>query len=75
MTTDAAPITEIDLSAYVLALLDEHVAAMRAVRDRMRVGGTISPGERYAIALDSVTIAESYAARLTRALHGPETPA
>jgi len=68
MTIDADPIAPADLSAHVLRLLDDHLAAMRDLRDRMRLGGAVSPGARRAIALDSVTVAEAYAARLTRAL-------
>jgi hypothetical protein len=60
---------ETDLSAYVLSLLDDHLAAMRDVRERLRIGGTISPGARRTIALDSIALAERYAARLATALN------
>ena len=70
-TMDAGAATETDLSVYVLSLLDGHLAAMREIRERMRVGGTISPGARRTIALDSIAVAERYAARLTRALQVP----
>jgi hypothetical protein len=71
MTIDADPIAPADLSAYVLRLLDDHLAAMRDFRDRMRLGGAVSPGARRSIALDTVTVAEQYAERLTRALDAP----
>ena len=72
MTLEAGPVAEADLSAFVLNLLDDHLAAMRDIRERLRPGGTISPGGRRTIALDSVTIARRYAERLTRALSAPE---
>jgi hypothetical protein len=69
MTIEAEPVAEADLSAFVLNLLDNHLAAMREIRDRLRPGGRVAPGGRRTIALDSVTIAESYADRLNRALN------
>jgi hypothetical protein len=69
---DAEIVSETDLSAYVLSLLDDHLAAMRAIRERLRIGGTISPGARRTIALDSVELAERYADRLTSALSPDE---
>jgi hypothetical protein len=59
---------ETDLSAYVLHLLDDHLTAMHEIRERMRLGGTISPGARRAAALDSIVAARRYADRLTGAL-------
>lgn len=57
-----------DLSAYVLTLLDDHLAAMQGIRERMRIGSTTSPGARRALALESSALAEGYAASLNRAL-------
>jgi hypothetical protein len=57
-----------DLSTYVLRLVDSHLAAMQDIRDRMRHSGTTSPGGRRSVALESITLAEEYAARLARAL-------
>jgi hypothetical protein len=57
-----------DLSACVLTLLDDHLAAMQGIRERMRIGTTTSPGARRAVALESIALAEGYAAGLTRAL-------
>jgi hypothetical protein len=71
MTLEAGPVSEADLSAYVLTLLDDHLAAMQEIRERLRTGGRVSPGGRRTIALDSITIAESYADRMTRALSSP----
>jgi hypothetical protein len=71
MTIEAEPVAEADLSAFVLNLLDDHLAAMRGIRERLRTGGTISPGARRTIALDSITIAQRYADRMTRALDEP----
>jgi hypothetical protein len=71
MTIEAEPVAEADLSVFVLHLLDNHLAAMREIRERLRTGGTVSPGGRWTIALDSVAIAASYADRLTRALSAP----
>jgi hypothetical protein len=62
------PEAEADLSLYVLTVLDEHVAAMQDIRERLRTGGRVSPGGRRTIALDSITLAETYAERMTRAL-------
>ena len=49
-----------------------HLAAMREFRERLRPGGTISPGGRRAIALDSVEAAQIYVDRMTRALSAPQ---
>ncbi|WP_213008095.1 hypothetical protein [Paractinoplanes toevensis] len=65
MTIDTEP----DLSAFVINLLDEHLAAMLLVRERLRPGGRISPGARRTVALDSITVAERYATELSRALN------
>ncbi|GIE97116.1 hypothetical protein [Paractinoplanes rishiriensis] len=64
---------ETDLSAYVLHLLDAHLAAMHDIRERMRLGGTISPGARRTAALDSIVAARRYADRLTGALGDPQS--
>jgi|SRR4051794_9753632 hypothetical protein len=72
MTLEAEPAAHADLSAYVLTLLDGHLAAMHEIRERLRPGGTISPGGRRAIALDSVEAAQLYVDRMTRALSAPE---
>jgi len=72
MTLEAEPVAPADLSAYVLTLLDDHLAAMREIRERLRPGGTITPGGRRTIALDSVETAQLYADRMTRALSTPE---
>ena len=72
MTLEAEPVAEADLSAFVLNLLDDHLAAMREIRERLRPGGTITPGGRRTIALDSIVIAERYADRMTRALSAPQ---
>lgn len=71
MTLEAEPVAEADLSAFVLNLLDGHLAAMREIRERLRPGGTIPLGGRRTIALDSIAIAERYADRMTRALDVP----
>ena len=39
MTIEAEPVAEADLSAFVLNLLDDHLAAMRDIRERLRPGG------------------------------------
>jgi hypothetical protein len=57
-----------DLSVYVLHLLDDHLVAMQEIRDRMRHGGRTSPGGRRTVALESITLAEQYAANLAHAL-------
>ncbi|GAA2617029.1 hypothetical protein [Paractinoplanes durhamensis] len=64
MTIDTEP----DLSVFVLNRLDEHLAAMRDVRERLRPAGPVGLGTRRLIALESITIAEHYAAELTRVL-------
>ena len=66
MTLDA----QHDLSVYVLRLIDDHLEAMQGIRDRMRHGGRTSPGGRRTVALDSISLAEEYAARLADALTG-----
>jgi hypothetical protein len=60
-----------DLSLYVLHLIDDHLAAMHGIRERMRLGGTTSPGGRRTVALESITLAEEYAASLADALDAP----
>ena len=72
MTLEAEPAAQADLSAYVLNLLDDHLAAMRDIRERLRPGGTVSPGGRRNIALESVEAARRYADRMTRALSAPQ---
>ena len=72
MTLEAEPAAQADLSAYVLTLLDEHLAAMRDLRERLRPGGTITPGGRRTIAMDSAEAAQHYADRMTRALSAPQ---
>ena len=57
-----------DLSTFVLHLIDDHLAAMQGIRERMRLGGTTSPGGRQTVALESITLAEEYASSLTHAL-------
>jgi hypothetical protein len=57
-----------DLSAYILTLLDDHLAAMQGIRERMRTGSTTSPGARRALALESGALAAGYAGSLNRAL-------
>lgn len=57
-----------DLSAYVLTLLDDHIAAMQSIRERMRIGSTTSPGARHTVAQESIAIAETYAATMSGAL-------
>lgn len=64
MTLDA----QHDLSAYVLSMLDDHLDAMRDIRDRMRFGSTTSPGARRTVALESISLAEEYAESLRHAL-------
>jgi hypothetical protein len=56
----------------VLNLLDHHLAAMREIRERLRTGGTVSPGGRRMIALDSAEAAQHYADRMTEALNAPQ---
>ena len=72
MTLEVERVAEADISAFVLNLLDDHLAAMREIRERLRPGGTITPGGRRTIALDSVEAAQLYADRMTRALSSPE---
>ena len=72
MTLEAEPAAPADLSAYVLSLLDDHLAAMRELREQLRPGGRVSPGGRRSIALDSAETARHYADRMTRALNAPE---
>jgi hypothetical protein len=57
-----------DLSVYVQHLIDDHLNAMQGIRDRMRHGGRTSPGGRRSVALESITLAEEYAASLAHAL-------
>ncbi|WP_433291274.1 hypothetical protein ACQP2F_25060 [Actinoplanes sp. CA-030573] len=70
MTLEAGPVVEADLSAYVLTLLDDHLAAMREIRNRLTAPGRVSPGDRRILALESIAIAERYADRMTSALGG-----
>jgi hypothetical protein len=57
-----------DLSVHVLRLIDDHLAAMQGIRDRMRHSGRTLPGGRRTVALESITLAEEYAASLSHAL-------
>src|SRR5690349_18745992 len=71
MTLEVERVAEADISAFVLNLLDDHLAAMREIRERLRPGGRTTPGGRRTIALDSITIAEHYVDRMTQALSEP----
>jgi hypothetical protein len=71
MTLELTPAPEADLSAFVLHALDEHIEALHAIRDRMRTGSTTCPGGRRALALDSIILAERFAARIGQALGTP----
>ncbi|MET8151675.1 hypothetical protein ACIBSW_38205 [Actinoplanes sp. NPDC049668] len=63
-----APTPDVDLSVYVLAAVDEHLATFARIREMLRAGCTIDAGERRALAVDSAAVAARYAATMSKAL-------
>lgn len=63
-----APTPDVDLSVYVLAAVDEHLATFQRIRDLLRAGCTIDAGDRRALAADSVAVAARYASAMSKAL-------
>ncbi|GID93770.1 hypothetical protein ACFQFC_07020 [Amorphoplanes digitatis] len=68
MEVSYAPTPDVDLSVYVLAAVDEHLATFQRIRELLRAGCTIDAGERRALAVDSVAVAARYAATMGKAL-------
>jgi hypothetical protein len=68
MKVSHAPTPDVDLSVYVLAAIDEHLAGFQRIRDLLRAGCTIGAGERRALAADSVALAARYASAMSKAL-------
>lgn len=64
-----AAVPEADLSSYVLAALDEHLAVLHAIRDQLTTARPIHPGARRAAAAHSVAAARDYADEVARALN------
>jgi hypothetical protein len=62
------PPPDIDLSMYVLAAVDEHLAMLQSVRRALTTSRKIEPGTRWAAAEISVSSALRYADEMTRAL-------
>ncbi|MEU7907653.1 hypothetical protein [Actinoplanes sp. NPDC049118] len=68
MKVSNAPTPDVDLSVYVLAAVDEHLATFQRIRAMLRTGCTIDAGDRRALAVDSVAVAARYAAAMSKAL-------
>ena len=62
------PTPEVDVSAYVLAAVDDHLAMMKSVRHQLATCRKIEPGTRWTAAATSVSSARRYAEEMTRAL-------
>ena len=62
------PVPEADLSAYVLAAVDEHLAALAAIRRQLVMSRPVEPGARWNAAALSVLSARRYADDVASAL-------
>ncbi|OLB81621.1 MAG: hypothetical protein AUI14_02690 [Actinobacteria bacterium 13_2_20CM_2_71_6] len=65
---------DIDLHGYVLARLDDHLAAMSALRHELAVPRPLRPGSRWQLAAATALAAQWYAHDLTRALGTADQP-
>lgn len=74
METLSKPTPELDLSAFVLAAVDDHLAVLQHLRNRLRAGRSIGPGGRRALALASVAAAGEFVATMNRALGQDDHP-
>ncbi len=66
-----ALLPEADLPSYVLAIIDDHLAVLHAVRDQLTTARAIRPGTRRDAAAYSVAAARRYAEDMARALSLP----
>ena len=62
------PMPEVDLSVYVLAAVDRHLAALQAVRHQLVMSRAVEPGACWNAAALSVSAAQRYADEVARAL-------
>jgi hypothetical protein len=62
------PAPEVDLSTYVLAVVDEHLAILQSVRSQLAATRKVDPGTCWHAAESSVTSARRYAEEITHAL-------
>ncbi len=59
----------------ILALLDAHLAHLRAARDQLAACRRVGPGERRAAVLHTADLSERYAAQARTLLADLDTPA
>jgi hypothetical protein len=64
----SAPEPDVDLSVFVLAAVDDHLADFQRIRDLLSSGGPVDAGGRRALAVHSAALAGRYAARMSSAL-------
>lgn len=64
----SVPAPDVDLSVYVLAVVDEHLAAVQRIRDLLGAGMPVDAGDRRALAVDSIALAARYVATMSNAL-------
>ena len=68
MISGSAPAPHVDLSVYVLAAVDEHLATFQRIRDLLSAGIPVDAGDRRALAADSIAAAARYVATMSSAL-------
>lgn len=62
------PAPEVDLSTYVLAAVDEHLATLQSVRRQLAATRKVDPGTCWNAAENSVSSARRYAEEMAQAL-------
>jgi len=62
------PAPEVDLSTYVLAAVDAHLATLQSVRSQLAATRKIDPGTCWSAAESSVSSARRYAEEISQAL-------
>ncbi|WP_148307967.1 hypothetical protein [Actinoplanes friuliensis] len=71
METRPLPAPAVDLSVFVLATVDDHIAAFERIRGHLSAGRPIGAGHRLTLAADSVALAAQYVSRMSSALELP----
>lgn len=68
METLGKPAPDVDLSVYVLVALDDHLADLQRVRDRLRANRSFDLGGRRALVLEGVASADRFTSAVRHAI-------
>lgn len=68
MEMRSVPAPAVDLSVFVLAAVDDHIAVFQRIRDRLDPGCLIAAGDRQSLAAASVAAATQYVLQMSSAL-------